>query len=345
MPRINEHSFRIEEIDYKLTYYQNTKPIIYVNENIYEGNKSVLLRKYINQLELGVNLDKLTTQQLSGIILKYFTKQNNYQLKKISPKLKSSKVERTKKPKTKKQNSLIDEKIDKLLNSLDWKSLKDSTISKLLIIGCSDSKTQGGGTQIVRNYFDNLEYCNLLQVRIDNLASYQHLFQSEPNYFVLKKNNPDKPVKRDNHPVADNYFTNCIGENLLKPALDRYAGGCFYSPQHRILYTRKNESSNLHILIISGLYGVIKFNDTIIDYHLELDKSIFLQNRMIINDAIRRYKETNNIDDSSVFYSLSQKYLRVLDEHNLWTNLWVVNGRSGSLRTSASIILNFLNKL
>jgi hypothetical protein len=66
---------------------------------------------------------------------------------------------------------------------------------------------------------------------------------------------------------------------------------------------------------------------------------------MIINDAIRRYKETNNIDDSSVFYSLSQKYLRVLDEHNLWTNLWVVNGRSGSLRTSASIILNFLNKL
>jgi hypothetical protein len=50
MKRINEHRFRLDNIDYKLTFYRNGNPIVYLNENVYIGNKTKLLKKYITSL-------------------------------------------------------------------------------------------------------------------------------------------------------------------------------------------------------------------------------------------------------------------------------------------------------
>ena len=130
------------------------------------------------------------------------------------------------------------------------------------------------------------------------------------------------------------------------PALDRYAGGEFYKIKHISLYKQKNVTTNLHILIISGLYGVIKFNDTIHDYHLKINKLKYWQKQKSIIDTIKKYIIANKIDNKSVFYSLSDEYLEVINPpSNLWFNLWVKNGRTGSLKTSANVILRFLNKL
>jgi hypothetical protein len=140
MPRINEHLFRIEEVDYKLTYQPNGNPIIYVNEYPYAGNKSELLRKYIHQLKLDVFVERKTTQQLSAIVLKYFSDQNIDKSNKITHQKKASQIELTKKDINKNQNSAINEKIDELLKSFDWKSLRNKTKPKLLIIGCCNAK-------------------------------------------------------------------------------------------------------------------------------------------------------------------------------------------------------------
>ena len=244
------------------------------------------------------------------------------------------------------QNSSIDKKINELLKSLDWKKLNDKKTPKLLIIGCSDSKTQGGKKQIGINYFDSDQYDNLKKNRKANMILYNQLLLTKNNYFIYKDNNLNKPIKRSGVPVVNNYFSSCIKGNLLMPALDRYAGGEFYKIKHISLYKQKNVTTNLHILIISGLYGVIKFNDTIHDYHLKINKLKYWQKQKSIIDTIKKYIIANKIDNKSVFYSLSDEYLEVINPpSNLWSNLWVKNGRTGSLKTSANVILRFLNKL
>ena len=134
-------------------------------------------------------------------------------------------------PKDSNQNLSIDKEIDKLLEQLDWEKLKDKNNPKLLIIGCSDSKTQGGINQIGINYFNSVQYNNLLNDRNANKIQYNRLFLSDPNYFIFKNNDVTKPIKRNGYPVVGAYFSGCIIGNLFKPALDRYEGGDFYKPQ------------------------------------------------------------------------------------------------------------------
>jgi cytoplasmic iron level regulating protein YaaA (DUF328/UPF0246 family) len=94
----------------------------------------------------------------------------------------------------------------------------------------------------------------------------------------------------------------------------------------------------LHILIISGLYGVIEFRDSIIDYHLEINRNPFWtnENNTSINDAVKKYIKENHIDDQSVFYSLSDKYLPALNPPFAnWKNLWIAHDRGD---TSARLL-------
>lgn len=94
MPRINEHTFKLENINYKLTYYRNENPIVYINDKIYSGNKTELLKKYIMYLGLDFNLNGLTTQQLSSMVLKHFSEQKNSDIKKTSQKVELKKKEK-----------------------------------------------------------------------------------------------------------------------------------------------------------------------------------------------------------------------------------------------------------
>ena len=112
------------------------------------------------------------------------------------------------------------------------------------------------------------------------------------------------------------------------PAFKRY-DGIFYSPELRKLYIEKNRDSNLHILIISGLYGVLEFRDSIIDYHLEINRIPFWTqpNNISILNAVKKYIEVNDISNEMVFYSLSNIYNDALKPIEEWINLWIPIGR------------------
>jgi cytoplasmic iron level regulating protein YaaA (DUF328/UPF0246 family) len=219
-----------------------------------------------------------------------------------------------------KDNRTADKKIEECLKNLDWDKLKDKSKPKLLIIGCSNSKTNGGNNEIEFNYFNNDNYPNLNESRtIRDTFYYENLLLNTPSYFEkINRGNTDYFIMQHNFP-------------LHKSAIDRYAGGTFYTEEHLQLYRQKNVESNLHILIISGLYGVIEFRDSIIDYHLEIKRKPFWtrENNTSINDAVKKYIKENHIDNEMVFYSLSMSgkysYKNALKPIDNWKNLWVIH--------------------
>ena len=216
-----------------------------------------------------------------------------------------------------------------------------------MIIACSDTKTPSGNNVLQNNFFDNsILYNNLIKNRIEVRKMYEKLLTDEPNYFIYK-GNPPKRIKRNNMDVSETYFCDCIDNNHYLPAFERYSGD-FYSPEHRRLYLQKNKESNLHILIISGLYGIIEFKDSIIDYHFEMKKTKLLKKEWkTINDTITKYIETNQIPNDMVFYSLSpSSYQNVLTPINDdWKNLWITGGRLVNNKNSANCLKKFLFQL
>lgn len=219
--------------------------------------------------------------------------------------------------KNKNHNLIADQKIEKLTSSLDWKKIQDKNKKKLLIIGCSHSKNGDGQVNDEQNYFAHQN--ELIQNRNIRFDQYSELLLNYQDYF-------DNDV---------DYYTNLFHNNSYLPAINRYKGR-FYSKPLKQLYLEKNENANLHILIISGLYGVIDFRDSIIDYHLEIKKNPFwtLQNNHTINEAVTNYIDEHQIDNDMVYYSLSQSgnhsYLNALKPLNDWKNIWINHGRGAS---------------
>jgi hypothetical protein len=232
----------------------------------------------------------------------------------------------------KKESESANQKIESLINSLDWEKIKDKNKKKLLIIGCSHSKNDGGEVNIEQDYF--AQQNELIINRNLRFDDYTDLLQNDQEYFEERFD----------------YFNEQNNNRLFKPAIQRYEGR-FYSDVHKQLYLEKNQNSNLHILIISGLYGVIEFRDSIIDYHLEISKRPLwtMQNNTIIHNSIRNYIFENQIEDEMVFYSLSQggnhSYVNALKPIEDWKNLWITHGRLSSLIYSAQALQVFLNSL
>jgi hypothetical protein len=254
MPRINEHKFIFENIDYKLTFFPKESAIVYINEKIYTGNRTVLLKKYIAFLGLDLKLDGLTPQQLSSIVLKHFSGQNNSQNKKISPKASS---------KTTIKNLPAEKKIEELLKNLDWKKLKDKKTPKLLIIGCCDAKSQQP-IGLANGGIVNYNFGTLINTsRVNRNTFYTGL---PAGYFNRKK--------RGGALVNKLYFMNALNNNNRRQSLDVYGSvrSPFYNPAMKTLYRTKIQNCNLHLLIVSGLYGIIRHDDYINDYHLEIKK-------------------------------------------------------------------------
>ena len=234
---------------------------------------------------------------------------------------------------------IIDEKIKDLIDFLNQEKVKDKNRKKLLIIGCSDAKNTGGNELNYQNYFQVDNYNNLLENRTFRLNQYDDLLENQPNYFLFKK--------RNNIEVEPDYFANCRNNGGYLPAYLRY-NGRYYSYDLRELYLEKSIDSNLHILIISGLYGVLEFRDSIMDYHIKMNKKSFWTKNTDIKDSISNYIEENKIEEDMVFYSLSKEYLSVLHANPEWRDLWIIGGgnsRSANLIYSAKCLRVFLQNL
>lgn len=227
-------------------------------------------------------------------------------------------------------------------DQLNWDNINDKSKNKLLIIGCAGTKMPGGGKNN-KNYFSDHE--SIIEDRNKVLQQYQALLDApKPKKYFDKKRSVQGPVN-------NNYFIDQINSTLFLPAIERYSGGRFYSRELKELYKQKNNDCNLHILIVSGLYGILEFTDSIIDYQLEIDKFIIWseESNRSINEAVVKYMDDKKIDKDLVFYSLSPtSYEKALKPKTEWHKLWKTTpgGRNSNSVESANYLKNdFLPKL
>lgn len=322
MARNNEHKFKLNNEEYHLTWIDKPR----ITKNGIKQKVLPVLREYIITENLAIQLvnnngNKEVPHTLARKVLGYFSNENKVIDKNegdlTSHKITSKSFALVNKKSTMDINISVDQKIEELLKKLDWNKIQDKNKKKLLIIGCSHSKNGGGQVNDEQNYFAHQN--ELIQNRNIRFDQYSELLLNNQDYF-------DNEV---------DYYTNLFHNNSYLPAINRYKGR-FYSEALKQLYLEKNENANLHILIISGLYGVIDFRDSIIDYHLEIKKNPFwtLQNNHTINEAVTNYIDEHQIDNDMVYYSLSQSgnhsYLNALKPLNDWKNIWISHGRGAS---------------
>ncbi len=202
--------------------------------------------------------------------------------------------------------------------------------NRLLIIGCCDAKNRGGVKQIASTNFISNDFLRMRAIRFNY---YLNLFTQDSDYFINKTN-------------GHNYLFDCkvaVENNLKLPAYERYRGR-FYDKELKKLYSDYSLKFGLHILIISGLYGVIKFNEPIIYYHLEIKKGGNWYSNIIHNEILE-YITNNNIQDEDVYYSLSDSYLNALKPKKIWNNLWINASDSSSLLKSRNSLKDKFSSL
>ena len=339
MAGINEHNFRLNGFEYRLTYYKNDKPRIFQDEQEFYGSKSELLRNYVIELGMRDTLFKSqTTQQLSTFILNFFSVEKEKIAKKasvvkgtVADSFKSNNNVKTSKEITANQNIKV------LFNQLNWEKVKDRNKKKLLIIGCSDSKQLTSSFSLKSN--KNYDFGeSIKQARMKRLKYYEALLvnSKKSNYFQKKRNNTDVNV---------DYFQNCSGKSSIR-AIELYGStkSTFYNPKMKKIFQEKIEESNLDILIISGLFGILRYDDFIFDYHLKIGNSKNIWGNTLTN-AVRKYITDNKIDNKLVFYCLSNQYLANFGNADMeWKNLWI-NHVDGRGHLQANDLKDFLNKI
>ena len=323
---------------YELTF--NDKSIL-KEDGIEISNKTLtVLRKYINANNINISfVNGRGNLKNTNIIVKDFLKFHEPDLQVgIRNKKIKSKVKKEKKAKVEKsissQNAdlLVEEKI----KGIQFEKMSGK--NKLLIIPCSGSKLPGGNINHIQDYFlqNNAEnlYGDLVNERPQRMDQYVAQLNNNPAYFE-KKGGAQR-------------FMNLLNEGNLLPAFERYAGNRsnFYKPALTNLYREKNLNSNLHILIISGLYGVLEFRDTILDYHLEISKANACwknQGNFTLREVVTKYIHANEIENENVFYAVSPSdYEKALKPLEIWQSLWVHGGRNSN---SVSCVKEFLERI
>ncbi|MEY3499306.1 MAG: Peroxide stress protein YaaA [Bacteroidota bacterium] len=317
MARIKEHKFKLNNEEYHLTWIDKPR----ITKKGIEQKILPVLREYIITENLAIQLvnnngNEEVPYTLARKVLGYFSNENKAIDKKevdlTSHKITSKSFALVNKKSTMDINISVDQKIEELLKKLDWNKIQDKNKKKLLIIGCSHSKNGDGQVNVEQNYF--AQQNELIDNRNMRFDQYSGLLLNNHNYFQGKVD----------------YYSNLFHNHLYLPAINRYSGR-FYSEPLKQLYLEKNENANLHILIISGLYGVIEFKDSIIDYHLEISRKPFWtrHNNITINEAVTSYIDEHQIENEMVFYSLSQggnySYVQALKPLNDWNNIWIIH--------------------
>jgi len=218
-------------------------------------------------------------------------------------------------------NITSNEKVRKLITTLDFTNLKDKQQNKLLILACSNSKLLGGGENRENNYFNqHFPNIELIQRREERSILYSELLESYPEYFNKKR--------RGGTIVGVDYFVDQFQNPKFMRAIDRYNGKPYNLYNNRELILDRIKKSKLHVLILSGLYGVLKYDDSITDYQLGITKKASIwQGNLSIKTAVKNYILVNQIQNRNVYYSLSSTYKSVLHPNEKWTNLWINHGQ------------------
>jgi cytoplasmic iron level regulating protein YaaA (DUF328/UPF0246 family) len=250
----------------------------------------------------------------------------------------SSSAKRLKKNKKTKPSINKTEEFSKIIEKYNLDKLKNENRPKLLIIPCSKSKSPGG-----INTFSSI--FNLNPNRTNSITLYNNERIINPNYF-------NNEIRVGVNVVDVNYFNIAFNNNICKKAIDRYDGNksIFYrNYELKNLYLQKINNNKLHVLIVSGLYGLLRFDDLIPDYHLEMNKNPIWTNPydFSIRDAVKDYILVNNIPNENVFYSLADnEYRQALKPDLNWKLIWIQNGGIGSSYTTAKFIAQeFLPRL
>jgi len=338
----NHLNFKISNKNYSLLYFGKAGGITNSGRVIIQGLNSRINNvvsdsargikdskraKYWNQIMLEFDVEKIyvvyqihdAPQQLENIIYGYLDNNNlEYPLmnkKRGRLKIKNEVIQNNK--------SVADRKIIDVFNKIDFSNLKDKSKSKLLIIGCSDSKISRNEL-VERNYFNSESYKYLNAARELRKFHYLEFIESNPNDYLTEND------------VDGNYFIDCLNSTNYMPAVERYHG-IFYSYELKNLYYQKNRETNLHILIVSGLYGILEFRDGIVDYHFEIKKGPKIWSDCLTN-TINQYIEENEINHDLVFYSLSDDYLRNISPNIRWKNIWINHDRG---QTSARFLKDY----
>lgn len=287
-------------------------------------------------------------REINGFTIAFDGNGNNLEIstpKKTLPKIESKKKEEAKNlneivKKSKKTKPSINktEEFSKIIEKYNLDKLKNDNRPKLLIIPCSKSKSPGG-----INTFTSI--FNLNPNRTNSITLYNNERIINPNYF-------NNEIRVGVNVVDVNYFNIAFNNNICKKAIDRYDGNrsIFYRNYGlKNLYLQKINNNKLHVLIVSGLYGLLRFDDLIPDYHLEMNKNPIWTNPydFSIRDAVKDYILVNNIPNENVFYSLADnEYRQALKPDLNWKLIWIQNGGIGSSYTTAKFIAQeFLPRL
>lgn len=224
------------------------------------------------------------------------------------------------------------------LSSIKWESMRGE--KKLLLLPCSNAKQPGGNHKNTPSDYFQANHL-LSDCRAARLIDYNGLLGNDPTYFTK----PKRPG------IATNaaYFQMCLNQPIsYREAIHRYNGTFYGDLNRRASLLNKINNSQLHLLIISGLYGVLKYNDDIPDYHLEMKKGNpngtavwTIGGLNSVNAAVSNYIKDNEIREENVFYHMtSNEYLNALNPMNTWHDLGQQNGMRDGRRLDY-----FLNNL
>jgi len=305
MPRINEHEFRLENIDYKLTFYRNENPIIYENEKIYTGNKSKLLRKYINSLGLGLNLYKLTTQKLSDIVLKHFSDNT----------IKSTTISKSIKLQAK--STLINSNS----NSSPSNS-KDNNLTlnnnKIFLIPCSSSKILKKELEKKPFKLKNLSFHKKLGKHRKKLIKILKISECKRTHIRVKKVTKNKKTKYERTEINNKFIFKKTAQ-----AHKLYSKGRFYNNKASCsIYWSDQDKTKIYI--ISALFGIIRADDYIPLYDLamndEIDK-IKSRATKFWNGELDEIIKNLSKDGYSIYNLLGKKYNQCISKTKCLTTI------------------------
>jgi len=313
------------------------KPVLKEDGNEIKGKILSILKDYIatNNIEISIFDGKgnpKNTHTLANDFLRFH-----------EPKFKRAVKANKKKPNTQNDKKM---KQDKSLSSQNADLLVAEKImsipfermsreKKLLIIACSVTKNPGGNVANYKNFFesgnDTRIFNDIIVEREVRVNQYRNVLKNNISYFL-------------NYGGVDIQSSNLNGQEYL-PAIERYSGR-FYNQELKELYFDKNSNSNLHILIVSGLYGILEFTDSILNYHLEINKANAIwnsKNNFTLQEVTKKYIEINKIENENVFYAVSPSgYEDALKPLESWKSLWVSGARSAY---SIKCVEEFLKQL